>query len=101
MFTRIPTYLLDERDLSIVGTSGYLAVVIAGAFLGYVTAGVVHDRLGARRLSGLLLGLRLLPVRALSDAGARTGEGDGAAQPDGPALAFLPETHGKELVPVD
>ena len=33
MFTWIPTYLKNERDLTIVGTSGYLFVVIAGAFL--------------------------------------------------------------------
>jgi predicted MFS family arabinose efflux permease len=34
MFTWIPTYLKTERDLTVVGTSGYLFVVIAGAFLG-------------------------------------------------------------------
>jgi sugar phosphate permease len=49
MFTWIPTYLKEERDLTIVGTSGYLFVVIAGAFCGYLTAGFVHDRLGRRR----------------------------------------------------
>src|ERR1044072_2185429 len=36
MFTWIPTYLKKERDLTVVGTSGYLFVVIAGAFLGYL-----------------------------------------------------------------
>ena len=107
MFTWIPTYLKKERDLTIVGTSGYLFVVIAGAFLGYLCAGWVHDRLGRRRafalfaaLAGvslvayfavpegsnttlllvgfplgllrlrLLLGLRVLPGRAVPDAGA-------------------------------
>jgi MFS family permease len=53
MFTWIPTYLKKERDLTIVGTSGYLFVVIAGAFLGYLCAGWVHDRLGRRRAFGL------------------------------------------------
>src|SRR4051812_39272206 len=48
MFTWIPTYLKTERDLTVVGTSGYLFVVIAGAFLGYVSSGFVHDRLGRR-----------------------------------------------------
>jgi MFS family permease len=48
MFTWIPTFLKKERDLTVVGTSGYLFVVIAGAFLGYLTAGWVHDRLGRR-----------------------------------------------------
>src|SRR3954470_17302407 len=46
MFTWIPTFLKQERDLTVVGTSGYLFVVIAGAFLGYLTAGWVHDRIG-------------------------------------------------------
>ena len=112
MFTWIPTYLKEERSLSVVGSAGYLFVVIAGAFLGYLSAGFVHDRLGRRksftlfaalagvslvayflvpeRLEhdaadhrlparllrlGLLLGLRLLPVRALPDAGARDRRG--------------------------
>jgi MFS family permease len=57
MFTWIPTYLKKERDLTVVGTSGYLFVVIAGAFLGYLCAGYVHDRLGRRRAFGLFSAL--------------------------------------------
>jgi MFS family permease len=57
MFTWIPTYLKKERDLTIVGTSGYLFVVIAGAFLGYLCAGIVHDRLGRRRTFALFSAL--------------------------------------------
>jgi MFS family permease len=53
MFTWIPTFLKKERDLTVVGTSGYLFVVIAGAFLGYLTAGYVHDRLGRRKTFAL------------------------------------------------
>jgi len=53
MFTWIPTYLKKERDLTVVGTSGYLFVVIAGAFLGYLTAGLVHDRIGRRKTFAL------------------------------------------------
>jgi MFS family permease len=53
MFTWIPTYLKTERDLSIVGTSGYLFVVIAGSFAGYLTAGLVHDRLGRKKTFAL------------------------------------------------
>jgi len=53
MFTWIPTYLKTERDLTIVGTSGYLFVVIVGAFAGYLTAGLVHDRLGRKRTFAL------------------------------------------------
>jgi MFS family permease len=57
MFTWIPTYLKEERDLTIVGTSGYLFVVIAGAFAGYLTAGMVHDRLGRKRTFALFASL--------------------------------------------
>ena len=57
MFTWIPTYLKEERDLTVVGTSGYLFVVIVGSFLGYVTAGHVHDRLGRRRTFALFASL--------------------------------------------
>ena len=53
MFTWIPTYLKTERDLTVVGTTGYLFVVIAGAFLGYLSAGLVHDRIGRRRAFAL------------------------------------------------
>jgi predicted MFS family arabinose efflux permease len=57
MFTWIPTYLKKERDLTVVGTSGYLFVVIAGAFLGYLTAGLVHDRLGRKKTFALFSSL--------------------------------------------
>jgi len=63
MFTWIPTYLKQERDLTVVGTSGYLFVVIAGAFLGYLCAGWVHDRIGRRQafaLFALLAGAALV-----------------------------------------
>jgi MFS family permease len=53
MFTWIPTYLKTERELTVVGTSGYLFVVIAGSFLGYLTAGWVHDRIGRKRAFAL------------------------------------------------
>ena len=57
MFTWIPTYLKTERDLTVVGTRGYLFVVIAGAFLGYLSAGFVHDRLGRRKTFALFAAL--------------------------------------------
>src|SRR3954452_21144959 len=53
MFTWIPTYLKEERDLSVVGTSSYLFIVIAGAFAGYLSAGFVHDRLGRKKTFAL------------------------------------------------
>jgi MFS family permease len=57
MFTWIPTYLKTERDLTVVGTSAYLFVVIAGSFLGYLTAGMVHDRLGRKKTFALFASL--------------------------------------------
>src|SRR3954453_2869331 len=53
MFTWIPTYLKKERGFDVVGPSGSLFIVIAGAFLGYLTAGFVHDRLGRRKTFAL------------------------------------------------
>ncbi|CAM5358962.1 MFS transporter OS=Streptomyces rochei OX=1928 GN=G3I25_18655 PE=4 SV=1 [Streptomyces rochei] len=47
--TWVPTYLKDERDLSVVGTGGYLTFLISGAFIGYLTGGYLTDRLGRRR----------------------------------------------------
>ncbi len=53
MFTWIPTFLKKDRDLTVVGTSGYLFVVIAGSFAGYLCAGWVHDRIGRKRAFAL------------------------------------------------
>ena len=47
--TWVPTYLKTERNLSVVGTGGYLSFLISGAFLGYLTGGYLTDRLGRRR----------------------------------------------------
>ncbi|MEU3253917.1 MFS transporter [Streptomyces sp. NPDC006997] len=61
--TWVPTYLKTERDLSVVGTGGYLTFLISGAFAGYLTGGYLTDRLGRRRniwLFALLSGLCVL-----------------------------------------
>lgn len=47
--TWLPTYLKTERHLTVTGTSGYLAVLIAGSFAGYLTSAWVSDALGRRR----------------------------------------------------
>ncbi|MFJ9544022.1 MFS transporter [Streptomyces sp. NPDC101225] len=47
--TWVPTYLKSDRGLSVVGTGGYLAFLISGAFLGYLTGGYLTDRLGRKR----------------------------------------------------
>jgi MFS family permease len=46
--TWLPTYLLNERHLTVLSTGGYLAVIISGAFAGYLTSAVLSDRLGRR-----------------------------------------------------
>ncbi|HTS55468.1 MAG TPA: MFS transporter [Burkholderiales bacterium] len=46
--TWLPTYLKAERGLSVVGTGGYLVVVIVGSFLGYLAAAYLSDQIGRR-----------------------------------------------------
>ena len=46
--TWLPTYLRTERHLSILDSTGYLAVLISGAFCGYLSGGFLSDRLGRR-----------------------------------------------------
>ena len=47
--TWLPTYLKTERHLSVLNTSGYLGVIIAGSFSGYLVSAYLSDRLGRRR----------------------------------------------------
>ncbi|ONI85784.1 MFS transporter [Actinosynnema sp. ALI-1.44] len=47
--TWLPTFLKTERGLTVVGTGGYLAFLISGAFLGYVTGGYLTDWLGRKK----------------------------------------------------
>lgn len=54
--TWLPTFLRTERKLSVVDSTGYLAVLIAGAFCGYMTGGILADRLG-RRMTFLIFAL--------------------------------------------
>jgi MFS family permease len=46
--TWLPTFLKTERQLSVLGTSSYLLVLISGSFLGYLTSAYLNDRLGRR-----------------------------------------------------
>ncbi|MCF8567451.1 MFS transporter [Alicyclobacillus tolerans] len=48
IFTWLPTYLKTARHLSIVGSGGYLFVIIAGSFLGYVLSGYINDWIGRK-----------------------------------------------------
>jgi len=54
--TWLPTFLRTERGLSILDSTGYLAVLIIGAFCGYLTGGYLADRIG-RRLTFLVFAI--------------------------------------------
>jgi MFS family permease len=46
--TFLPTYLREVRKLSVLGSSGYLAVIIVAFFCGCVVSGMLSDRIGRR-----------------------------------------------------
>jgi MFS family permease len=48
--TWLPSFLRDERGLSVIGSAAYLASVIAGSFAGYLAGAWLADRIGRRRL---------------------------------------------------
>ncbi|GAB5101301.1 MFS transporter [Caballeronia sp. HLA56] len=49
MSTWLPTFLKVERHLSVINTSGYLLVLIAGSFCGYILGAYLTDFWGRRR----------------------------------------------------
>lgn len=46
----LPTFLKVERKLTVVGSTGYLAMLIAGSFVGYLVGAWMADRMGRRKL---------------------------------------------------
>jgi MFS family permease len=46
--TWLPTFLRTERKLTVLGTGGYLAVIIIGSFIGYLVSAWLADRIGRR-----------------------------------------------------
>jgi len=48
--TWLPLFLKTERHLTVVGSTGYLAMLIAGSFVGYIFGAWLADRLGRRML---------------------------------------------------
>jgi MFS family permease len=46
--TWLPTFLKTERHLSVLNTGGYLMVIIAGSFCGYIAGAYMADRYGRR-----------------------------------------------------
>jgi MFS family permease len=51
--TWLPTFLKSERNLTVVGTGGYLAFLIGGAFIGYVCGGYITDWIGRKKTFAL------------------------------------------------
>lgn len=48
LMTWLPTYLKTERHLSVLGTSGYLAIIIVAFWCGCIASAYLMDRLGRR-----------------------------------------------------
>jgi MFS family permease len=74
LFAWLPSYLKTGLGLSVQNSDGYLALLIAGSFVGYLTGGHVTDRIGRRGafvLFGLLSAAFLLVYTRLP-AGAAT-----------------------------
>jgi MFS family permease len=46
----VPQFLTKERHLTIVGSTGYLAALIIGSFIGYLVGAWLADRIGRRNL---------------------------------------------------
>ena len=46
----VPQFLTKERHLSIVSSTGYLAALIIGSFIGYLVGAWLADRIGRRNL---------------------------------------------------
>ena len=49
LMTWLPTYLRTERNLSVLGTGGYLSVIIVAFWLGCYCTAQLLDRIGRRR----------------------------------------------------
>jgi MFS family permease len=46
--TWLPTFLQTERNLTVLGSGGYIAVTIIGSFAGYLVSAWLNDRIGRR-----------------------------------------------------
>jgi MFS family permease len=47
--TWLPTFLREQRGLTIFGSGWYIAVIIAGSFAGYIVSAYLTDAIGRRR----------------------------------------------------
>jgi len=70
IMTWLPSFLRDERGLTVVGSAGYLGAAIGGAFAGYLVGAYLADRIGRRRLfqsfalgaGAIVIAYTLLPI---------------------------------------
>ena len=69
MTTWLPLYLKTVRGLSVPNTAGYLLVVIAGSFTGYLVSADLTDRIGRRKTLLCFALLSLLFVWAYTALG--------------------------------
>jgi MFS family permease len=46
--TFLPTFLRTERHISVMGSNGYILIVIVGSFIGYVSSAYLADVIGRR-----------------------------------------------------
>jgi MFS family permease len=60
--TWLATYLNSVRDLSVLGTSGYLGINIFGSFLGYLISAHLSDWLGRRKTFVLMASAAAITV---------------------------------------
>ena len=60
--TWLPTYLKTARGLSVLNTGGYLFVVIAGSFVGYLVSAWLSDRIGRKKTLILFAVCSLLAI---------------------------------------
>ncbi len=47
--TFLPTFLRMQRHLTVMGTGGYLAVIIVGSWFGYIVSAYLSDAIGRRK----------------------------------------------------
>jgi MFS family permease len=47
--TFLPTFLRGERHLTVLGSGGYLAVIIVGSWIGYIVSAYLADAVGRRK----------------------------------------------------
>lgn len=64
--TWLPTYLRNQRGLSVIDTGAYLFVVIVGSFVGYLVSAYLADTLGRKPTLILFAFCCLLSVSAYS-----------------------------------